>query len=155
MIFLFKTQVNEVHVLQNIFVEYKQPFAVTYLGVSLMVIFLPIAILKDWICRLLDTSSLKKIYSGSSLLSSSVGLTVPLWVNELHHCTDEALELIADMDLETEHGWPLINTNHDDEFYMLESRELNSWEIAKCSLYLAPIWFLTEVTTSALVDFSL
>lgn len=148
--------VTSAEITQNIFVEYKQPFAITYLGVSLMVIFLPIAILKDLICRLMDTSSLKKFYSGSSHLSSSVGLTVPLRVNELHNCTDEALELITDMDLETEQGWPLINMNHDDEFYMLEqSREVNSWEIAKCSLYLAPIWFLTEyLSNSALANTS-
>ncbi|KAJ8526594.1 hypothetical protein K7X08_029071 [Anisodus acutangulus] len=46
--------VASAEVTQKIFVEYKQPFAVTYLGISLMAIFLPIAVCKDWLCSLLE-----------------------------------------------------------------------------------------------------
>jgi len=42
--------------LQNIYEKYKQPFALTYLGASLMVVFLPIAFMKDWFCSLFHTS---------------------------------------------------------------------------------------------------
>ncbi|GMP89617.1 hypothetical protein CsSME_00041109 [Camellia sinensis var. sinensis] len=37
----------------GIFTDYKQPFAVTYLGVSLMVVYLLIAFIKDWICSII------------------------------------------------------------------------------------------------------
>ncbi|KAK1300103.1 hypothetical protein QJS10_CPB13g00321 [Acorus calamus] len=47
-------------VTQGIFADYKQPFAVTYLGASLMVIYLPIAFIKDWICGILRNRSSKK-----------------------------------------------------------------------------------------------
>ncbi|KAF6174671.1 hypothetical protein GIB67_008726, partial [Kingdonia uniflora] len=54
-----------IHVLlfdqQVIFTNYKQPFAVTCLGASLMVVYLPIAFIKDWVFR-----SLKRCSSKSS-----------------------------------------------------------------------------------------
>ncbi|GMP89616.1 hypothetical protein CsSME_00041109 [Camellia sinensis var. sinensis] len=45
--------VTSAEVTQGIFTDYKQPFAVTYLGVSLMVVYLLIAFIKDWICSII------------------------------------------------------------------------------------------------------
>ena len=134
--------------LQRIFSEYKQPFALTYLGVSLMVVYLPIAVLKDWICRRLDLNSFKSLCNGSTIAKSSAGLDIPLRINEICPSseTDTESSLNTDMDLsENEDGW-LIITNMEDEVGFLEkNHELSSWEIAKCGFYLAPIWFITEV----------
>ncbi|KAI7996697.1 Pre-mRNA-splicing factor SLU7-A [Camellia lanceoleosa] len=49
--------VTSAEVTQGIFTDYKQPFAVTYLGVSLMVVYLPIAFIKDWICSIIRKCS--------------------------------------------------------------------------------------------------
>ncbi|KAG7031808.1 hypothetical protein SDJN02_05849 [Cucurbita argyrosperma subsp. argyrosperma] len=51
--------VTSAEVTQDIFTAYKQPFAITYLGASLMVVYLPIAFLKDWFCSLVRTHSSK------------------------------------------------------------------------------------------------
>ncbi|KAG5621188.1 hypothetical protein H5410_006406, partial [Solanum commersonii] len=51
-----------------------------------------------------------------------------------------------DMDYnDPEAGFPLVDINHKDEFHFLKKGdEHNSWDLVKCSLYLAPIWFATE-----------
>lgn len=130
--------------LQNIFEKYKQPFALTYLGVSLMVVYLPIAFIKDWFCSLFHTYLFKGVYSGSSVSSSSTGLDIPLTINDVYQGpeTEACCCLVTDR----EEGWPVIVKNGDEEPPLLErSCKISSWEVAKCSLCLAPIWFLTEV----------
>ncbi|XP_058203551.1 thiamine-repressible mitochondrial transport protein THI74-like isoform X2 [Rhododendron vialii] len=149
--------VASAEVTQRIFEQYKQPFALTYLGISLMVIYLPIAILKDWICILMGKKLLKNIYNESPFLSSSVGLNIPLKINDMHHMPEEDFNSYTDMDTnQVEEGQPLTNKNGEDESHvLLESSELSSWENAKLSLYLAPIWFVTEyLSNSALANTS-
>ena len=144
--------VASAEITQRIFSEYKQPFALTYLGVSLMVVYLPIAVLKDWICRRLDLNSFKSLCNGSTIAKSSAGLDIPLRINEICPSseTDTESSLNTDMDLsENEDGW-LIITNMEDEVGLLEkNHELSSWEIAKCGFYLAPIWFITEYSSNS------
>lgn len=115
-----------------------------------MVIYLPIALLRDCLCSLLDTNMFKNLFGDRSVTSTSDGLDIPLRINELNHIleTDLRGSLITDKDLsEREEGWPLIAKSEEDKPHVLEhSGEPNSWDIAKCSLYLAPIWFITEVT---------
>lgn len=144
--------------LQRIFAEYRQPFALTYLGVSLMVIYLPISLLKDRICSLWDRNTFRNIFSDRSVASTTTELNIALRNNELNQSSEIDLRtnLITDKDLsESEEGWPLISKSEEDERQVLEhGGELNSWEIVKCSLYLTPIWFLTEVhSTSSSVPF--
>ncbi|XP_021889390.1 solute carrier family 35 member F5-like [Carica papaya] len=142
--------VASAEITQRIFTEYKQPFAITYLGVSLMVVYLPIAILKNWICSFLN-KDLLKLCNNDSIMSSSSDLDVPLRINELQQGPT------SDKDLrEREEGQPFNSRNEEDEPQLLEyDVEPNSWEIAKCSFYLAPIWFTTEFfSNSALANTS-
>ena len=115
-----------------------------------MVVYLPIAVLKDWICNLFDANLFGNLYDGSSVISTSIGLDIPLKINELPHSAEADLRscLIIDKDLsEREEGQPLNLSNKKDEPHLLEHvGGLSSWEIVKCSLYLTPIWFITEVT---------
>ncbi|KAF8392978.1 hypothetical protein HHK36_021219 [Tetracentron sinense] len=145
--------VTSAEITQRIFTEYKQPFALTYLGISLMVIFLPVAVLKDWICSFLVTYSFKNLLDGNTVMSSSIGLDTPLRINGMHHSLETEMRscLISDRDLiEWEEGFPSITKNSEDESYLRKQRsELSSWEIAKCSFYLAPIWFITEYLSNA------
>lgn len=151
--------VASAEITQKIFTEYRQPFALTYLGVSLMVIYLPIALLRDCFCSLLDKNMFKNLFGNLSLTSTSTALHIPLRINELNNSleTDLRSSLISDKDLsEREEGWPLIAKSDEDEPRVLQQRsELNSWAIAKCSLYLTPIWFITEYfSNSALANTS-
>ncbi|KAB2027873.1 hypothetical protein ES319_D05G062700v1 [Gossypium barbadense] len=140
-------------VTQRIFSEYKQPFALTYLGVSLMVVYLPIALLKDWICNLFNANLYRNLYDGSSVIDTSIGL------NELPQSAEADLKrcLITDKDLsEREEGQPLnSSTEKDGPDLPDHGGGTSSWETAKCSLYLTPIWFTTEyLSNSALANTS-
>ncbi|KAM7490633.1 hypothetical protein LguiA_033554 [Lonicera macranthoides] len=151
--------VTSAEITQKIFLEYKQPFAITYLGVSLMVIYLPIALFKDLIYSLMNRDSSKNLYDDSPLLGSPNGLQVPLKINEMHDSAAGAVKtcVVTDLELsENQEVWPLKFKNLEDEFHMFgEIRQLSSVEIAKCSVYLAPIWFLTEyLSNSALANTS-
>ncbi|XP_071919920.1 thiamine-repressible mitochondrial transport protein THI74-like isoform X2 [Coffea arabica] len=70
--------VTSAEVTQGIFENYKQPFAVTYLGASLMVIYLPLAFLKDWICSLIRKRSGKTGKTLGSIGDSCAGADSPL-----------------------------------------------------------------------------
>nr|KJB55114.1 hypothetical protein B456_009G064500 [Gossypium raimondii] len=140
-------------VTQRIFSEYKQPFALTYLGVSLMVVYLPIALLKDWICNLFNANLYRNLYDGSSVIDTSIGL------NELPQSAEADLKrcLITDKDLsEREEGQPLNSSTEKDVPDLPDhGGGTSSWETAKCSLYLTPIWFTTEyLSNSALANTS-
>ncbi|CAK7353986.1 unnamed protein product [Dovyalis caffra] len=133
---------------------YRQPFAITYLGVSLMVVYLPIALVKDWFCSLFRPGLSKSLYSGNPVIGSSFGLDMP-------HITDLERDLrgclLTDKDLgERGEGWPLNLKDEEDELGLLhQNSELSSWEISKCCLYLAPLWFITEyLSNSALANTS-
>ncbi|KAG6706700.1 hypothetical protein I3842_07G233700 [Carya illinoinensis] len=149
--------VASAEITQRIFADYKQPFALTYLGVSLMVIYLPIAALKDWICSLANAKLDKNLCNDAKVMSTSTGLDIPFIINEMHHRPVPGNGLVTDSDLsEREEGQPLTAKNEQDEPHLLkQSCELSSWDIAKCSLYLTPIWFVTEyLSNSALANTS-
>ncbi|XP_071917686.1 thiamine-repressible mitochondrial transport protein THI74-like isoform X1 [Coffea arabica] len=149
--------VASAEITQKIFAQYRQPFALTYLGVSLMVLFLPIAVCKDWIFHLLGKSSSTKFYGDNLLIDPSIELDVPLRASET---TFDSRDMLKSCDLDdtdlnaTEEG--LLTFNRDDEIPILEKAyKLSSWEIVKCSFYLAPIWFATEyLSNSALANTS-
>ncbi|XP_057957530.1 uncharacterized protein LOC131150680 isoform X2 [Malania oleifera] len=150
--------VASAEVTQRIFGEYKQPFALTYLGVSLMVVHLPIAVLKDSGCSLLDSNFYKNLHNGITVMSSSLGLHTPLRNNGVPHSPEKDLKkyLVSDKDLsEREEGCPLIAKEEDEADLLGSSSELAPWEITKCSFYLTPLWFMSEyLSNSALANTS-
>lgn len=114
-----------------------------------MVVYLPISILRDFIYKLLDSKWIKDNYGNNSLLTSLAELNFPFSVDETQDDSEAALKsyLMTDMSLnETEAGLPLLFKDKENEFHNLEeTHELSLKEIVTCSLYLAPIWFITEV----------
>ncbi|XP_010268510.1 PREDICTED: thiamine-repressible mitochondrial transport protein THI74-like isoform X1 [Nelumbo nucifera] len=138
---------------QRIFTEYKQPFAITYLGVSLMVIYLPISFLSNWIWNFIRTNSFKKLLDANTMMASSMGLNTPLRINEMHDGFETEMRncLIGDMYLsEQEEGWPLIDKSNEDEFdFLRHDCEQSSWRMAKSIFCLAVIWFTTEYLSNA------
>nr|POF23817.1 putative vacuolar membrane protein [Quercus suber] len=120
--------VTSAEVTQDIFVDYKQPFAVTYLGASLMVVYLPIAFLKDWLCNFLNHRSSKSGKNAESVAEFSAGLNSPVKYNE---------------------GRPLVAKQKDEAHILKQNRELTAREIATYGFYIAPIWFITEYLSNA------
>ncbi|KAK6158759.1 hypothetical protein DH2020_006073 [Rehmannia glutinosa] len=135
-------KIDIVEVLQKIFTEYRQPFALTYLWISLMVVYLPIAICRDWIYKLLGGKWIK----------------IPFRVDETKDDSDGVLKsyLMTDMSLsEAEAGQPLLFKNLEDDFQILdETHELSLWEVITCSLYLAPLWFITEYFSNSALAYT-
>ncbi|KAM7274848.1 hypothetical protein ACFE04_016714 [Oxalis oulophora] len=126
--------VTSAEITQRIFESYKQPFALSYLGVSLMVVYLPIAFFKDWISGSLDVNIFNRLYRHTSSMSLLDGLDVPLKDSDLHYASDidKKICLLTDKYLsEREEGMPLAQKMEEDEVPLLENRqELTPWKIA-------------------------
>lgn len=124
-----------------------------------MVIYLPVALLKDCVCSFLGATVFRNFSHEMSVSSTSTGLDIPLRINELQDGSETDLQsrlLSAKYLSEREEGGPLLPKNEEDDPPMLEdSSYLHSWDIAKCSLYLTPVWFLTEVKDSSSYHFLL
>lgn len=150
--------VTSAEVTQKIFTEYRQPFALTYLWISLMVVFLPISMFRDFVCKYLDRKWIKDTYGNNSLSNSLAGIDISLKGSGSQDDLEGALNsyLMADMSLgEQEVGQPLLLKNQEDEFYKLEEKhELSLREIILCSLYLAPIWFITEYLSNSALAYT-
>lgn len=133
--------------LQDIFTAYKQPFAITYLGASLMVVYLPIAFLKDWFCNLVKRHTSKsgknaESFSETCALKHSGGetnLDVELQGSFTRKDSD------ADFSTHAEES-PLVPGIKDDPYTSKQERELTNKEIAAYGFYIAPIWFVTEAS---------
>ncbi|RWV99616.1 hypothetical protein BHE74_00036211 [Ensete ventricosum] len=139
-------------VIQGIFTDYKQPFAITYLGASLMVVYLPVAFVKDWICNLLRKNSSKSARSPQIVNNPGSGINSPV----KHHDAQKLVEMESqvlltkkdsDLDLSAqEEEQSLISKIRDeiDTEVLKEKRSFTAKEIATYAFYLAPIWFVTE-----------
>lgn len=135
---------------QGIFTKYKHPFAITYLGASLMVIYLPLSFLKDFIYNSMRRHSGNA--SASKIASkSSFGGSAPLKNGEFQkmlemesqktiviNCTDVSIPVV-------EETKPLICGITEINDGVLKDKQLSTKEIATYGLYLCPLWFVTEV----------
>lgn len=128
--------------LQGIYSDYKQPFAVTYLGASLMVVYLPIAFLKDWFCNYLRRRSSKSGKDAESIKDSSDALNSPMKHKVFEIDIQNVLSRKdSELDMTThEEGKPLVSKLRDEAH-----KQLTTKEIARFGFYIAPVWFLTEV----------
>ncbi|KAM0061528.1 hypothetical protein Hdeb2414_s0004g00137161 [Helianthus debilis subsp. tardiflorus] len=133
-------------VTQGIFTDYKQPFAVTYLGASLMVIYLPIAFIKDWIYKF--------IKKGKN--QSSVGMNSPL--KYIGGSTMFEMEVEgspfsrkgSDHDIsDQEEGNALVPKTKSDTLSLKHETTVTTREVATYGFYIAPIWFVTEYLSNA------
>ncbi|KAK0571023.1 hypothetical protein LWI29_009977 [Acer saccharum] len=127
--------VSSAEVTQGIYTAYKQPFAVTYLGASLMVVYLPIAFLKDWFINFLKRRSSK---SGAESINESSAVFEMELQGTLNR-KDSEKDLASH-----EEGRPLVSKFRDEA-----QKALTTKEIATFGFYIAPIWFLTEYLSNA------
>lgn len=141
---------------QDIFVYYKQPFAVTYLGASLMVVYLPIAFIKDWFCNLLKHRSSKSGKNAESGDEFSVRSSSPLKGNGVQKNFELELGNVirkdSDLDLSTLAEVTPLVAKYNDTIVLKAEKELTSKEIATYGFYIAPIWFITEVSNPRLIS---
>ncbi|KAJ6296831.1 hypothetical protein OIU78_022539, partial [Salix suchowensis] len=115
---------------QDIFAYYKQPFAVTYLGASLLVVYLPVAFLKDWTCNLLKRQSSKSGNDVASVNGSSDELSSPL-SRKIFEIELQGTLTKKDIELDlasTEEGKPLVSRHKDDLNALKHDKELTTRE---------------------------
>ena len=117
-----------------------------------MVVYLPISVFKKWICSLLKIL-FRNFHEDYTLVSTSTGLDVPFKINGVlrEPETDLKSSLITVEEIrEREEGMPLVKKEENKSPLLAQSYGSSSWKIAKCGLYLTPIWFAQEVTRSHL-----
>lgn len=147
--------VASAEVTQGIFTDYKQPFAVTYLGASLMVVYLPIAFIKDWLCDYLRRRSSKSGKNAENMNESTIGLDSPLKYIGVQKLFETELQGVltrkdSEADLSAQEEDCLLVIKHKDDADILkQDRELTTREIASYGFYIAPIWFITEYFSNA------
>ncbi|KAF6158096.1 hypothetical protein GIB67_014890 [Kingdonia uniflora] len=140
--------VTSAEVTQGIFTDYKQPFAVTYLGASLMVVYLPIAFIKDWVFRSLKRRSSKSSKNCEIDNTTLCGVESPLKFTGLQKILEVELQgsfarKDSEIDLSAhEEVVPLVSRHKED-------MGMTTREIATCGFYIAPIWFVTEYLSNA------
>ncbi|KAL1210371.1 hypothetical protein V5N11_006702 [Cardamine amara subsp. amara] len=144
--------VTSAEVTQDIFTAYKQPFAVTYLGASLMIIYLPVAFLKDWICQYLERRSSKSSKVPTLTDESSVEIGSPLRHKIIEmglQGTMNKKDSEENLSSHEEDARPLIGKGKEETQTLKHGKEITSKQIAMYGLYLAPIWFVTEYLSNA------
>ncbi|KAA8521594.1 hypothetical protein F0562_012267 [Nyssa sinensis] len=147
--------VTSAEVTQGIFTDYKQPFAVTYLGASLMVVYLPMAFIEDWIRNSLRKRSSKSGKNTTIDNESSAGLNSPLKYIGGQKIFEMELQGTlnrkdSEEDLSSqEEGKPLILKCKDDPDMLKQDKNMKTREIATYGFYIAPIWFITEYLSNA------
>lgn len=117
-----------------------------------MIVYLPIAFFKDLIRNMLRRRSCKSNKGAAINDESAAGLNSPL------KCIVDSMEMElkgtlnrkdsdADFDFSAqEEGMPLVSSQKGDDNTLKLHKELTTREIAAYGLYLAPIWFVTEVS---------
>ncbi|OIV96474.1 hypothetical protein TanjilG_07866 [Lupinus angustifolius] len=119
-----------------------------------MVVYLPIAFIKDWFCNFLKRRSSKSDKNAVSVDEFSVSISSPLnrdgvqkdFELELGSVIrkDSNLDLSALAELK-----PLVAKYNDNSNLRKTERQLTGKEIATYGFYIAPIWFITEYLSNA------
>ncbi|KAL8503696.1 hypothetical protein ACS0TY_022424 [Phlomoides rotata] len=145
--------VTSAEVTQDIFTDYKQPFAVTYLGASLMVIYLPVSFVRDLICNFLRKRSKRSGLIGKG--GTSLGLESPLkYIGGQKIIELEMQGALSKKDSdrvlsEFDEARPLVSELGDVTRTIRHEKEITTREIARYGFYIAPLWFITEYLSNA------
>lgn len=116
-----------------------------------MVVYLPVAFIKDWLCNLLKRRSSKGGKNAESLDEFSSGFSSPLkYIGGQKNHELELQGILTRKDSEADlssnaEGRPLVPRHKDDFHVLKQDRQLTTREVAIYGFYIAPIWFITEV----------
>ncbi|KAF3967261.1 hypothetical protein ACB098_01G315400 [Castanea mollissima] len=146
--------VTSAEVTQGIFVDYEHPFVVTYLGISLLAAYLPLAFIRDCLQKFLRRSYQTDDNDGDE---SSTTLDSPtnncqsgnLDIEQQQPLADE--KCIKDLHSQKE-GKLSAFDNKEDVDILIHQRKLSTKEIATLSLFIGPIWFLSEYCMNAALE---
>ncbi|KAF8033931.1 hypothetical protein BT93_C0268 [Corymbia citriodora subsp. variegata] len=146
--------VTSAEVTQGVFEDYKQPFAVTYLGTSLLAFYLPIAFFKDWLLKSLRNRTSESGDSAGAVDAISAGPDSPSKNNgksNIEMKNQEKLSVVDSRGKELhllEEGKAFVLEEKNDDIVEQEEK-MNSKQILKVACILAPIWFASEYFMNA------
>ncbi|KAL2645209.1 hypothetical protein R1flu_012796 [Riccia fluitans] len=137
--------VTSAEVTQSIFDSYRHPFVLTWLGASLLIVYLPISLLNDQIKSCI-VKTRKNPGTFNGIASTDSPLKSPLKNGrkssdlELQH-----LILRKDSDLDLEADGETVSFIRTDSAHPVRNHgKLLSWDLVKVSILLTPLWFMTE-----------
>ncbi|KAA8535171.1 hypothetical protein F0562_030174 [Nyssa sinensis] len=143
--------VTSAEITQGIFEEYRHPFAMAYLGTSLLVLYLPVAFIGNWLYHFMRCRFCISSDKAETEDKSSTGLESPIKVNGVqeafgieHKGSSDGKDDGMDLKLQEE-GKALDSEQIIDVDTLKQDRELTTKETATLGFFIAPIWFLTEV----------
>ena len=122
----------------------------SYLGTSLLALYLPISFFKDWLVKHLRGRSCNSTEGPKGVDKSSVELNSPVKHDEkqdnfqIERQAPLPQECVMDF-CTKEEGSPLVSRNKDIMEAPKKDRMFTSKEIAAFGFCMAPIWFATEV----------
>ncbi|KAI3422808.1 EamA domain-containing protein [Psidium guajava] len=147
--------VTSAEVTQGVFEDYKQPFAVTYLGTSLLALYLPIAFFKDWFLKSLKSRASESGDSAETVDAICAGRDSPVKNNgkqsNVEMENQEKLSVVDSTGKELhllEEGKAFVLDAKDDDI-VEEEEKMNSKQILKVACTLAPLWFVSEYFMNA------
>lgn len=112
-----------------------------------MIVYLPVAFLKDWLCRYLDRRSSKSSKVPALTDESSVGSPLRHKIIEMGlQGTITKKDSEEHLSSHEEDERPLIGKVREEVQTLKQRKEITTKQIAMYGLYLAPIWFVTEVS---------
>ncbi|OMO96008.1 Drug/metabolite transporter [Corchorus olitorius] len=139
---------------KGVYEDYRHPFAVSYLGTSLLALYLPIAFFKDWLLKYLrhrfsSTNKGRKGADKSSLeLNPHTKHDVKHGTNQTEHQASLPKECVINLCIK-EGGNPLVCRDNDTLEGPKKDRMLSPKEIVAFGLCMTPIWFATEYLWNA------
>ncbi|XP_056174877.1 uncharacterized transporter C405.03c-like [Syzygium oleosum] len=140
---------------QGVFEKYEQPFAVTYLGTSLLAFYLPIAFLKDWFLKFLKSRTRESGDSAETVDASCAGPDSPGQNNgkqsNIEMVNQEKLSVADSTGDEVhllEEGQASVSEAKDDDIVEQEEK-MSSKQFLKVACTLAPMWFVCEYLMNA------
>ncbi|OAY31508.1 solute carrier family 35 member F5 isoform X2 [Manihot esculenta] len=148
--------VTSAEVTQGVFTDYNHPFAVTYLGTSLLIVYLPIAFIKDWLLKFMRNQNGRSGKNeATSDKPSAAGIDSPVKQNKTpDHFEIEFHGPSANKDcsidlFSKEDGNSLVSQSNSNAEILKADRKLTGRETTLVGLCIAPLWFLTEYLTNA------
>ncbi|XP_012081165.1 thiamine-repressible mitochondrial transport protein THI74 [Jatropha curcas] len=151
--------VSSAEVTQGVYRNYNHPFAVTYLGTSLLVVYLPIAFIKDWLLQIIRNRSGARSSSKNARITtddkSIAEIDRPVKQNRASANFDIEFngslvnrDSAIDVSLKEDGNQVVSQCNNNVESLKANSK-LTARETSVVGFCIAPLWFLTEYLTNA------
>ncbi|XVE63659.1 hypothetical protein DITRI_Ditri07aG0037500 [Diplodiscus trichospermus] len=145
--------VTSEEVTQCVFEDYRHPFTISYLGTSLLALYLPIAFFKDWLVKHLRGHIHNTTQGTKGVVEkSSEELNSPVKHDDKQHGNvqiEHQAPLPKECVIDFCEGIPLVSRQKNVGDAPKKEGMLSAKEIAAFGLCMAPIWFVTDYLTNA------